>query len=264
MLEDTRLKIFMAVADEGSFTRAAYLMGITQPAVSQHIAELERITGRPLFERGKGTVRLTPDGELLREHARRILSGYAALDTAFRSSDAILVSVAASPYLSRHFLPGFLEKISSRMPVRFRVSVIPEGRPAPDSDLSFYTDNASGNLDFQSVPVGECIPAAAAPGSSPLLDAATCSLAVWTPYHALLSPENANRVVFVSDDPDLAAEWAGTRSDTAVLLPADALPATFRLLSFPFSSFRLDVRCRQNEEFARTAPGELIRGMLPE
>ena len=40
MLEDTRLKIFMAVADEGSFTRAAYLLGITQPAVSQNIAEL--------------------------------------------------------------------------------------------------------------------------------------------------------------------------------------------------------------------------------
>ena len=50
MLEDTRLKIFMAVADEGSFTRAAYLLGITQPAVSQNIAELERLTGRTLHE----------------------------------------------------------------------------------------------------------------------------------------------------------------------------------------------------------------------
>ena len=85
MLEDTRLKIFMAVADEGSFTRAAYLMGITQPAVSQNIAELERETGRILFERGKGAVTLTPDGERFRVHADRILREHAALDTAFPS-----------------------------------------------------------------------------------------------------------------------------------------------------------------------------------
>ena len=45
MLEDFRLKVFMAVAEEGSFTRAAKSLGVTQPAVSQNIAELEKQTG---------------------------------------------------------------------------------------------------------------------------------------------------------------------------------------------------------------------------
>ena len=42
MLEDFRLKVFMAVRSEHSFTKAARSLGISQPAVSQNIAELEK------------------------------------------------------------------------------------------------------------------------------------------------------------------------------------------------------------------------------
>ena len=42
MLDDFRLRVFMMVAAESSFTRAAQHLGVTQPAVSQHIAELEK------------------------------------------------------------------------------------------------------------------------------------------------------------------------------------------------------------------------------
>ena len=42
MLEDFRLKVFLTVESEGSFTKAARNLGISQPAVSQNIAELER------------------------------------------------------------------------------------------------------------------------------------------------------------------------------------------------------------------------------
>ena len=41
MLDDFRLRVFMMVAAEGSFTRAAQHLGVSQPAVSQNIAELE-------------------------------------------------------------------------------------------------------------------------------------------------------------------------------------------------------------------------------
>ena len=51
MLEDFRLKVFMTVAQAGSFTKAASVLGISQPAVSQNVAELERLSGRKLFER---------------------------------------------------------------------------------------------------------------------------------------------------------------------------------------------------------------------
>ena len=42
MIEDSRLKVFLAVAREGSFTIAARKLGISQPAVSQNVAELEK------------------------------------------------------------------------------------------------------------------------------------------------------------------------------------------------------------------------------
>ena len=54
MLEDFKLKIFVTVAAEGSFTKAARTLGITQPAVSQNIAELEKVTGALLLERHRG------------------------------------------------------------------------------------------------------------------------------------------------------------------------------------------------------------------
>ena len=56
VLEDFRLRIFMAVAEKGSFTLAAKALGVSQPAVSQNIAELEKSLGAELFLRRKGSV----------------------------------------------------------------------------------------------------------------------------------------------------------------------------------------------------------------
>ena len=51
MFEDFRLKVFMAVAETGSFTKAAKSIGISQPAVSQNINALEKEMGCELLER---------------------------------------------------------------------------------------------------------------------------------------------------------------------------------------------------------------------
>ena len=48
MFEDFRLKVFMAVAETGSFTKAAKSIGISQPAVSQNINALEKEIGTPI------------------------------------------------------------------------------------------------------------------------------------------------------------------------------------------------------------------------
>ena len=83
MLEDFRLKVFAEVARCGSFTEAAVKLGVTQPAVSQNIAELEKRTGEPLFVRKRGSVTLTAQGELFSLMAGRIISGYDALNAVF-------------------------------------------------------------------------------------------------------------------------------------------------------------------------------------
>ncbi|RYC32267.1 LysR family transcriptional regulator [Lichenibacterium minor] len=78
MLDTDQLRSFLAIVDTGSFTRAADRVNKTQSAVSMHVRRLEERLDRALFvKQGRGT-RLSPDGERLVEHARRILQVEAA------------------------------------------------------------------------------------------------------------------------------------------------------------------------------------------
>lgn len=87
MFEDFRLRVFITVAQEGSFTLAARKLHVSQPAVSQNIAELEKTLGTVLFERLRGEVRLTDAGSLFKGYAEQILHWYGAAADAFSSSD---------------------------------------------------------------------------------------------------------------------------------------------------------------------------------
>jgi DNA-binding transcriptional LysR family regulator len=73
-LESDLLRVFIAVADSGGFTRAAAALHRTQSAVSMQIKRLEEIVASPLFQRTGRTVQITRDGEALLGYARRILS----------------------------------------------------------------------------------------------------------------------------------------------------------------------------------------------
>lgn len=76
MLGDFRLKVFQTVAQKKNFSRAAKVLGISQPAVSMHISELEKIIGSPLFIRQKGIVSLTDKGRILLDYSSKILYLY--------------------------------------------------------------------------------------------------------------------------------------------------------------------------------------------
>ena len=69
MLDPRRVLTFREVARAGSFSRAAEALALTQPAVSQQVAALERQIGEPLLNRGPGGLTLTRAGEVLLEHA---------------------------------------------------------------------------------------------------------------------------------------------------------------------------------------------------
>src|ERR1041384_198983 len=79
MLATRRLQVLVALADAGSIAGAAAVVGCSAAAASQQLTLLERESGAQLLERSARSVRLTGAGELLVEHARRIL---ADLDTA--------------------------------------------------------------------------------------------------------------------------------------------------------------------------------------
>ena len=68
------LQVFLTVAREGSFSRAAERLFRTQPAVSLAIRKLEDDLGQPLFVRGARPVRLTDAGNLLRDYADRLIN----------------------------------------------------------------------------------------------------------------------------------------------------------------------------------------------
>jgi DNA-binding transcriptional LysR family regulator len=74
MLSVQRLKVLREVVAQGSFSEAASALNYTQSAVSQAIATLEAEAGVPLIERNRRGVRPTSAGELLADHAGRILN----------------------------------------------------------------------------------------------------------------------------------------------------------------------------------------------
>lgn len=113
------LRVFVAVAHQGSFTRAAAQLGLTQPAVSKSVRDLERRAGVALVERGTTGVRLTEPGRVLLAHARTILAEARAADeslNAIRGIGGGALRIGASPTIATYLLPGLLQTFHARHP----------------------------------------------------------------------------------------------------------------------------------------------------
>ena len=67
---DSKLETLIKVNETRSFTKAAELLSLTQPAVSQHIRQLEQDLGATLFIRGEGPLKLTQEGEIAIKYAK--------------------------------------------------------------------------------------------------------------------------------------------------------------------------------------------------
>ena len=73
-LELRHLRYFVALADAGSFTRAAEKIFIAQPTLSQQIRRMEEIVGTPLLQRRREGLRLTTAGRVLLDGSRNVLA----------------------------------------------------------------------------------------------------------------------------------------------------------------------------------------------
>jgi DNA-binding transcriptional LysR family regulator len=111
------LAVFAVVARERSFTRAASVLGISQPSISARMRRLERRLGEPVFERlGRG-VRLTPTGEALRPAADRALALAQEADqlwTGLGTQQRGFVRVAASTTIAGYVLPAAIARFRHR------------------------------------------------------------------------------------------------------------------------------------------------------
>lgn len=80
MIDRYLLRYFLAVIDQGNFTRAAQACNISQPTLSVGIARLEKLIGAPLFNRSNRRVDLTAVGANLAAHARQIEAQFNAAE----------------------------------------------------------------------------------------------------------------------------------------------------------------------------------------
>ncbi len=92
-MEIHQLRYFIAVADEGSFSRAAAKVRVAQPSLSQQIRKLEAEVGQPLFDRLPRSVVLTEAGRCLIDYARQIL---ASIGDARRCVDELKEEIAGA------------------------------------------------------------------------------------------------------------------------------------------------------------------------
>jgi len=118
-LSSRQLDAFLALAEQRSFTRAATLCHLSQPAFSALIRALEDDLGLRLFDRSTRHVDLTPEGQNFLESARRIRAEITSALAAMRSAATLQrgrVAVALLPSLAAGWLPGVLAQYSAAHP----------------------------------------------------------------------------------------------------------------------------------------------------
>lgn len=111
-MELAQLDAFIAAADCGSFSRAAELLHVAQPSLSNRIQSLEREVGQPLFERMGRGVKLTDAGSAFLPYAQRVLrtlnDGLMVLDGT-REGTAGRLSIGTAPAVGTYVLPRLLK-----------------------------------------------------------------------------------------------------------------------------------------------------------
>lgn len=113
------LRYFQIVAREQNITRAAAILNITQPTLSRQLMQLEEELGVTLFERGKGKIKLTNDGMLLRRRAEELLELADKTENELKGEKTDIcgeIFIGSGESDSFHFLAGIMSEFSKEFP----------------------------------------------------------------------------------------------------------------------------------------------------
>ncbi|MEV5981813.1 transcriptional regulator CynR [Streptomyces sp. NPDC052114] len=198
------LRYLLAVAEHGSFTRAAEELHISQPTLSQQIRQLERAVGVPLLDRSGRAVRLTDAGAAYLPHARRALQDLAAAERAVhdvRDLSRGTLRLAVTPTFTTYLVGPLTARLYDRHPgIALLLRELPQDRIEPalladelDLGIAFHGAHLPGLsaadlfTETLSLVVGDLHPAAGRTAPLPLTELAATRL-------ALLSGDFATRV----------------------------------------------------------------------
>jgi DNA-binding transcriptional LysR family regulator len=152
-IELRHLTALAAVADEGSFGRAAAHLGYTQSTVSQQIAALEKAVGGAVFDRpgGPRPVRITPLGAVVLAHGRDLLAKARTMAAAvdrFKAGDG-RVDIGTFQSVSNVILPLVVRRLRDEHP-GCDIRLFEEETDLPqvgDLDLMFFDGRAGGDVE---------------------------------------------------------------------------------------------------------------------
>jgi LysR family transcriptional regulator for metE and metH len=134
-LEIRHLKLMLAVSEDGSLTRAARRLHLTQSALSHQLRDAEKTLGRPLFLREKKQMRLTAAGERLLRSAQEIVDEINSAEREIRESrpgPEGTIRVATECNTCYHWLPAALKTFGEKYPaVDVQVVVEATHQPVP-------------------------------------------------------------------------------------------------------------------------------------
>lgn len=188
------LETFLVVLEEGSFSKAAERLCISQPAASSRVKRLEALLRVKLLNRTTRSVEPTEDGILLRNAAQEALAGLYEVLGRFRDrSDEArnTVVVAATPVIAATFMPRIIHSYCERFPdVRLQLRDLPYEqllKALNDGSADIAVTAVDGDLDsllFRPLAEEELV--LMVPAKHPLATASSVRLEMILPYRLML------------------------------------------------------------------------------
>ena len=217
MLDVRLLQTFREVAMRGSFSLAAEELGFTQPAISQHLARLERHLGVKVLERTARGVTLTPAGEALLAETESVLSSVRQAERAARAAGGVVASrlrVGAFPSAAAGLVPGAVREARRRLP-----------HPDIDLDLRVMEDQPGlralvrGRLDI-ALMIQSPFDPIVVPDEIELLEITEDPMMIALPPDHPMASRRSVDLAQLADEPFLLTELGGTCADSNIMLRA--------------------------------------------
>lgn len=160
-MSDRRLQVFHTVAGVLSFTKAAEILNMTQPAVTFQVRQLEEDFNTRLFDRAHNKISLTKAGELVQGYASQIIDLYGEMSESVKDmtgDNTGIITIGASTTIAEYMLPGLLGDFQKQFPdvlVRLKVANT-EAIVAMVEDNTIDLGVVEGEVNNQQLMVEDC------------------------------------------------------------------------------------------------------------